>query len=47
VVFTTALLLFVVSVHIALIRRRGVAPPPGAEDLEVPEDESAQPAEVS
>ena len=37
-VFTTALLLFIVSVHIGLIRRRGVAPPPGAEALEVPED---------
>jgi len=47
VVFTTALLLFVVSVHIAQIRRRGVAPPPGAEDLEVPEDEPGYPAEVS
>ena len=43
VVFTTALLLFVVSVHIALIRRRGVAPPPGAEALEVPV-EPARPA---
>ena len=47
VVFTTALLLFIVSVHIALIRRRGVTPPPGAEDLEVPEDQPGHPAEVS
>ena len=39
VVFTTALLLFIVSVHIGLIRRRGVAPPPGAEAFEVPEDQ--------
>jgi len=39
VVFTTALLLFVVSVHIALIRRRGVARPPGAENLEVADDQ--------
>jgi quinol-cytochrome oxidoreductase complex cytochrome b subunit len=46
VVVTTALLLFIVSVHIGLIRRRGVAPPPGAEALEVP-DEPGQPAGVS
>jgi hypothetical protein len=39
VVFTTALPLFIVSVHIGLIRRRGVAPPPGAEAFEVPEDQ--------
>jgi quinol-cytochrome oxidoreductase complex cytochrome b subunit len=43
VVFTVGLLLFIVSVHIGLIRRRGVAPPPGAEALEVP-DEPARPA---
>jgi quinol-cytochrome oxidoreductase complex cytochrome b subunit len=47
VVFMTALLLFIVSVHIALIRRRGVTPPPGAEELEVPEDEPGHPAGVS
>jgi ubiquinol-cytochrome c reductase cytochrome b subunit len=41
VVVTVGLLLFVVSVHIALIRRRGVAPPPGAEALEVPDREPA------
>ena len=39
VVFTVGLLLFIVSVHIGLIRRRGVAPPPGAEALEVPDDQ--------
>jgi hypothetical protein len=39
VVVTTGLLLFIVSVHIGLIRRRGVAPPPGAEALEVPDGE--------
>jgi len=37
VVITVGLLLFIVSLHIGLIRRRGVAPPPGAEDLEVPD----------
>jgi hypothetical protein len=41
VVVTTALLLFIVSVHVGLIRRRGVAPPPGAEALEVPDDQTA------
>jgi len=39
VVFTVGLLLFIVSVHIGLIRRRGVAPPPGAEALEVPDNQ--------
>ena len=39
VVITVGVLLFVVSVHIGLIRRRGVAPPPGAEALEVPDDQ--------
>jgi hypothetical protein len=43
----TASLLFIVSVHIGLIRRRGVTPPPGAEELEVPEDEPGHPAGVS
>jgi quinol-cytochrome oxidoreductase complex cytochrome b subunit len=38
VVITVGLLLFIVSVHIGLIRRRGVAPPPGAEALEVPDE---------
>jgi quinol-cytochrome oxidoreductase complex cytochrome b subunit len=33
VVFTVWLLLFIVSVHLALVRRRGVVPPPGAEAL--------------
>jgi quinol-cytochrome oxidoreductase complex cytochrome b subunit len=41
VVVTAGVLLFVVSVHIALIRRRGVAPPPGAEALEVPDGKPA------
>ena len=45
VVITLALLLFVVSVHIALIRRRGVAPPPGAEELEVPEPRAGPPGQ--
>jgi quinol-cytochrome oxidoreductase complex cytochrome b subunit len=44
VVITVGLLLFVVSAHIALIRRRGVAPPPGAEDLEVPDSGQIQSA---
>jgi len=39
VVITVGVLLFIVSVHIGLIRRRGVAPPPGAEALEVPDDQ--------
>ena len=39
VVITVGVLLFIVSVHIGLIRRRGVAPPPGAEALEVPDGE--------
>ncbi|WP_084729139.1 cytochrome b N-terminal domain-containing protein [Streptacidiphilus neutrinimicus] len=43
VVVTVAVLLFIVSAHIGLIRRRGVAPPPGAEALEVP-DAPAQPS---
>ncbi|MFF0292871.1 cytochrome b N-terminal domain-containing protein [Kitasatospora sp. NPDC004614] len=37
-VVTVAVLLFIVLVHIGLIRRRGVAPPPGAEALEVPDE---------
>ena len=41
VVITVGVLLFIVSVHIGLIRRRGVAPPPGAEALEVPDDQLA------
>jgi quinol-cytochrome oxidoreductase complex cytochrome b subunit len=47
VVITVGVLLFVVSLHIGLIRRRGVAPPPGAEQLEVPDDEPGQPARAS
>jgi quinol-cytochrome oxidoreductase complex cytochrome b subunit len=46
VVITVGLLLFIVSVHIALIRRRGVAPPPGAEALEVPEVEPGYAADA-
>ena len=38
VVVTSGLLGFVVLIHLGQIRRRGVAPPPGAEDLEVAED---------
>ena len=41
------LLLFFISLHLGLIRRRGVAPPPGAEALEVPEDQPGSPADVS
>jgi quinol-cytochrome oxidoreductase complex cytochrome b subunit len=37
VVFTVWLLLFIVSVHLALVRRRGVVPPPGAETLATPD----------
>ena len=44
VVITVALLLFLVSVHIGLIRRRGVAPPPGAEALEVPDSDPVRAA---
>jgi quinol-cytochrome oxidoreductase complex cytochrome b subunit len=47
VVITVGVLLFVVSVHIGLIRRRGVAPPPGAEELEVPDGEPGHPAGAS
>lgn len=35
VVVTSGVLGFIVLVHLGLIRRRGVAPPPGAEHLEV------------
>ena len=35
VVITSGLLGFIVLVHLAQIRRRGVAPPPGAEHLEI------------
>ena len=38
VVVTVGLLLIVVTVHLALVRRREVVPPPGAESLEVPDD---------
>ena len=38
VVVTTSLLLLVVTVHLGLVRRRGVCPPPGAEALETPDD---------
>ena len=43
VVVTSGLLGFIVLIHLAQIRRRGVAPPPGAEHLEVAEDRSATP----
>jgi quinol-cytochrome oxidoreductase complex cytochrome b subunit len=39
VVVTVGLLLIVVTMHLGLVRRRGVVPPPGAEALEVPEDQ--------
>jgi ubiquinol-cytochrome c reductase cytochrome b subunit len=35
VVVTVGLLIIVVVVHLGLVRRRGVVPPPGAEELEV------------
>ncbi len=38
VVVTAGLLGFVVMIHLGQIRRRGVVPPPGAEDLEVPDE---------
>ena len=38
VVVTVWLLIFVVVVHLALVRRRGVVPPPGAEDLARPDE---------
>jgi ubiquinol-cytochrome c reductase cytochrome b subunit len=47
VVITVGLLLFFISLHLGLIRRRGVAPPPGAEALELPEDQPGSPADVS
>jgi hypothetical protein len=47
VVITVGLLLFFISLHLGLIRRRGVAPPPGAERLELPEDQPGSPADVS
>jgi hypothetical protein len=46
VVITVGLLLFLVSVHIGLIRRRGVAPPPGAEALEIPDGEPVRAADA-
>ena len=36
VIVTAGILGFIVTVHLAQIRRRGVVPPPGAEHLEVP-----------
>jgi quinol-cytochrome oxidoreductase complex cytochrome b subunit len=47
VVITVGLLLFFISLHLGLIRRRGVTPPPGAEALEVPDDRPGAPADVS
>ena len=41
VVVTAGILGFVVMVHLGQIRRRGVVPPPGAEDREVPDGTSA------
>ena len=46
VVITVGLLLFFISLHLGLIRRRGVAPPPGAEALEVPDGEPARAADA-
>ncbi len=44
VVLTVVLLLLVVTVHLGLVRRRGVVPPPGAESLEVPDRPEARAA---
>ena len=41
VVVTAGMLLIIVTVHLGLVRRRGVAPPPGAEALEQPEADPA------
>jgi quinol-cytochrome oxidoreductase complex cytochrome b subunit len=41
VVVTAGILGFVIMVHLGQIRRRGVVPPPGAEDLEVPDEPAA------
>jgi ubiquinol-cytochrome c reductase cytochrome b subunit len=38
VVVTVWLLIFIVVAHLALVRRRGVVPPPGAEDMATPEE---------
>jgi ubiquinol-cytochrome c reductase cytochrome b subunit len=38
VVITVGLLLFIVATHLALVRRRGVVPPPGAEGMAVPDE---------
>lgn len=38
VVVTAGILSFIVLVHLGQVRRRGVAPPPGAEHLEVSDD---------
>lgn len=43
VVVTSGLLGFIVLIHLGQIRRRGVAPPPGAEHLEIAEDSSTTP----
>jgi len=43
VVVTAGILGFIVMIHLGQIRRRGVVPPPGAEDLEVPGDAVAAP----
>ncbi len=40
VVVTAGLLLIVIVMHLGLVRRRGVVPPPGAEALEVPVGEA-------
>jgi quinol-cytochrome oxidoreductase complex cytochrome b subunit len=39
VVVTVGLLLIIVTLHLGLVRRRGVVPPPGAENLEVAENQ--------
>jgi quinol-cytochrome oxidoreductase complex cytochrome b subunit len=42
VVVTAGILTALVTVHLGLVRRRGVAPPPGTEDLEIPDASAGQ-----
>lgn len=42
VVVTSGLLGFIVLIHLGQIRRRGVAPPPGAEHLEVADEPAVE-----
>lgn len=42
VIVTSGLLGFIVLIHLGQIRRRGVAPPPGAEHLEVADEPAVE-----